>query len=710
MNACRLAFLVAVGIAPAALLGCTDPAPADPTTDTATATDAAPDTATDTGAGTPPIKLKLLKYNVTVTLDGKPIEGAFVSQGGNPARWLTDADGKTQVTIDPSVPGQLAVVAAHREARTTSMLVDDEFPDMQLDMVRFDTKDNEAYVFKQPGMPGHSPSTEQCGHCHKTNVKDWYPSAHRTSVSGAAVQDLYAGVATKIATKSSCKQLGGMWRTGRKPGTNEQTERCYVGAGVLAALNPGCDSAGKSCDDADNAAKTPNHGACADCHAPGIDGKLGGRDLLDATGEAFKGGIHCEVCHHVEAVVDDAPAGVAGRLKILRPSEPGGVASVEKWAPLLFGPNVDVPNGLMGMVPREHFRESRFCAGCHELKQDVLVPGGTADSKRWPDGKLPIHTTFTEWNKALVSFTTTCQGCHMAPDMTVENSADLQFFPATVGVIGGWPRPKGTVKKHAWSGPDSGELLKAAAALSIDALKVGDKVEAKVSVSNYSGHGLPTGEPMRSVVLRVAATCDGEPAAATGGVVVPDFGGFAARKTKADDWTKWPGAAVGDVIRVVAEPGGHSDYLGSGKFGDGTFDAAAKGMPVQRLVGSARVTKVDGDKVTLDGKLPAGDVAYRVGPTGDAGGAGMAFAKVLVGPKGARMVPHFLAVDVASDNRIPSGATVTTRHVFKVGCDDPAITATLVHRDYPPALAAERGWKAQDRVIATETTSAQKSP
>lgn len=36
---------------------------------------------------------------------------------------------------------------------------------------------------------------------------------------------------------------------------------------------------------------------CADCHAPGIEGKAGGRDLHDPVGIAFESGNHCDVCH-----------------------------------------------------------------------------------------------------------------------------------------------------------------------------------------------------------------------------------------------------------------------------------------------------------------------------------------------------------------------------------------------------------------------------
>ncbi len=89
--------------------------------------------------------------------------------------------------------------------------------------------------------------------------------------------------------------------------------------------------------------------------------------------------------------------------------------------------------------------------------------------------------------------------------------------------------------------------------------------------------------------------------------------------------------------------------------------------------------------------------------TARAGAPGFAFAKVLVGRDGARMVPHFLAVDIASDNRLLPGASWTSEHVFATTCADPTIHATLVHRAYPLALATQRGWRIVESVMRRAT-------
>ena len=634
---------------------------------------------------------------VFVNLDGEPAEGVTLSQGGREDRWTTGPDGSVVIEIDREIEGDLTVVAAHPEARTEAGMVWDDTTEVVIDLERYAPKDNEAYIFQDPGEPGHSPTSAQCGHCHKTIAEDFFSSRHPWSASNPVLQDLYAGAASMLDNKTDCEAAGGAWWKGKVPGASEPAERCYLGDGTLPALNEGCGTDGPC----DTDAKT--FGGCADCHAPGIDGKLGGRDLLEATGLAYTRGIHCDVCHHVESVDDNAPAGIAGRLRILRPSDPSNTPSFGDWRPLLFGPHDDIPNPFMGIVQRMVYRESRFCGGCHQLDQEVLVPGAAIDKVRWPGGELPIHSTYSEWQAG--SQAVSCQGCHMPSDPDVANTADLQLFPSTVGVAGGWYRPPPSVRRHVWFGPRSeGDALHAMAAkVEIQTQLEAGKLTVVAETRNLAaGHAIPTGEPLRAVILVVQAFCGGAAIKPTGGDVVPDFGGALARKTADEDWNTWKGAAPGEIVRVVARSGDHYDYSGPGPFGDGTFDAAAKGMPVELYVGQATITAVDGDQVTFDGDLPMGDVAYRVSAKGAreyAGAPGFGFAKVLSGPDGRRMVPHFLAVDVASDNRLIQGKPWTSTHHFDATCESPSVKAVLLQRLYPLELERERRWEAEDRVL-----------
>ena len=144
---------------------------------------------------------------------------------------------------------------------------------------------------------------------------------------------------------------------------------------------------------------------------------------------------------------------------------------------------------------------------------------------------------------------------------------------------------------------------------------------------------------------------------------------------RAEDWSFWPDAAVGQSSSG-ARTGAWHDPPGTGPFGDGTFSAEQKGMPVETVVGAVTITAVGADgSVTTDAPIPDGDVAYRVeawsglrseGQTATtlAGAPGFAFARVMADADGARNVPHFRAVDVVSDNRLPPQASWTSQHRF----------------------------------------------
>lgn len=637
-------------------------------------TDTAP---ADTGPTAP------YAVTVTVTLDGAPVSGAIAMQGGGGTKWLTDVDGQAIVTVDPSVAGDQVVLAAHTEARTLGVTVAGP-ASVTIALLRFDPSDNPDYVFADPGPESpEGGNTSQCGHCHLTIHEDWFASPHRAAASNPALHDLYAGTAVAFDAVG-CAVNGGVWGPAIEPGTAATIDRCQIGPSVAEA--------------------TEGVGACADCHAPGIDGVLGGRDLLEATGPAYDGGVHCDVCHHVSDIDMDAPPGVGGRLRIVRPSEPSSSPFLGTYAPLTFGPLVDVLNPRMGAVYNPLFHEALLCGGCHEQEQGVLVTGATVDLSRWPEGRIPIHSTYSEWEQGPMNPSAPCQSCHMPPRSDVGNAADLhnEFEGVLIGIAAGWERPPGTVRAHTWYGPRQPEsgMLGLAASIDVVTTLAGASLSADVTVTNVGpGHALPTGEPLRSMILLVAATCDGAPLTATGGDVVPDFGGALDTRVAGEDWELWPGAAVGDVIRVLRRTGAWHDYVGYGPFGDGRFDPEARGLPVEEYVGEATVVAVSGDRVTLDRALPTGDIARRTGGQAYAGAPGFAFARVLVGADGARMVPHFLAVDVASDNRLLPGKGWATTHTFAATCPAPLVRATLLHRDYPLDLATERGWSVTDQVM-----------
>lgn len=662
--------------------------------------DAVPDTADDADAGERPVFDVL---TITVTLDGEPAPDAIVIQGGTGVHYQTGVNGTVELPLDPDVVGTQTVIASHPEARTGYVEV--AFlpsPEAAIALRRYDASDNPDYEFQDPGEPRRRPTTAQCAHCHQTIGDAWYNSVHRTAASNPFVHDWFSGAAHRARDAEACEALGGVWLPGREPGTGESVERCYVGRGALAAYNPDCDDDGSSCDDA------PDGADCADCHAPattGPNGEIGGQHLLDATGFAHDYGVFCDVCHRVDRVVptSDEP-GVGGRLVLTRPSEASSSPALGTWLPLTFGPSHDSPNIRMGSVQRDHYRDGSLCGGCHELHATPVV--GDIDRERWPDGRLPLQTTHSEWESGVLGDAAVCNDCHMPPEPVPWNAADLQRAGlAEVGVQGGWFRPPGAVRQHSWIGPRSpaSRMLEHAAALFIDKEVVDGELVARVTTRNVgAGHAIPTGEPMRSMILLVEASCGDTTLEATGGHAVPDTGGARRVQGTADDWTRWPDARPGDRVRVVERTGAWHDYPGWGPFGDGTFDPVAKGMPVELVAGTSVITAVEDGAATFDRPLATGDLAYLIGADSGAwaGAPGFAFARVTVGPDGARNVPHFLAVDIASDNRLAPQASWTSEHRFGATCAEPTVTARLVYRRFAYDEAVIRDWPLEDRVIA----------
>lgn len=629
--------------------------------------------------------------NVRVRLDGEPVV-ATVAQGGNPERWTTDRDGFVTVSFDPTVTGDRVLMASHADARIGGVELDGPpTGTVEIDLVSFSREDNPDYAFADPGPEDYDASTSaDCYHCHITIHEDWEGSVHAGSARDDEVLDLYTGVGRHL-DEGACAEAGGAWGAVVEPGSGASGEGCVLDAGVRGV--------------------TGGNGACADCHAPGMDGELGGRDLAEAAGHAFDHGVHCDVCHKVEAVDLAAEAGVAGALRILRPIEASPSPVMGEWQPLSFGPYDDVVNPIMGSVEREHFHTGELCGGCHELSQEALV--GEIDRERWPEGRLPIHSTWSEWEDSAYNPSAPCNSCHMPPDPDVGNSADLYnlFDDVQVGIAAGWERAPGEVRRHLFLGPQSADadLLGAAALLGVGSTLADGVLEVELRLENVGpGHALPTGEPLRNLLVLVEARCEGARLDPIGGDVVDALGGALEEKVAGEDPESWTDPAVGELVRFASD-GGWVDYSGFGPFGDGRFAAEDKGLRAWTAAGSSVIVAVDGDRVSLDPPAPADwDVAWRV-PAADlpvegeaalarAGAAGFSLARVLAGADGEAPVPHHLAVDVQRDNRLLPGGSWTSHHRFAADCAEPTVDAAWTWRAWPWALAEARGWPLVERV------------
>jgi len=222
-----------------------------------------------------------------------------------------------------------------------------------------------------------------------------------------------------------------------------------------------------------------NSGSCASCHLPTLAGRNGPYgDPNHATG-LNRQGTHCDFCHKIADVVlaPDTGAPYDNRT---------GVLSVELMRPgagsqLFFGPYDDVDFGRDTYLPL--MQQSAICAPCHS-------------ARFWG---VPIYDSFGEWRASdYAAEGQTCQSCHMRPDGTRTNFAPRR---------GGVERDPHTIATHAFPGAGAEGLLHGAAEVTVEAERHDQRLHVRVGVRNSgAGHHLPTGSPLRQVLLVVTAT------------------------------------------------------------------------------------------------------------------------------------------------------------------------------------------------------------
>ena len=667
-----------------------------------------------------------------IDADGNPVPEAMVLVGGQEDTLVhTDEQGYFSLWFEDNGYGEPAIVAAKQGFRGQGYEFFKPDTPITIEIREVKAPDNPEYLFQNPGT-GFDEMEENCSHCHTAFVRDFVSSKHSEATSNPLLQDLYAGITRLYATQDACEEAGGRWRQGLEPGAPDTpVDKCYLGGGVLPDLNDSCGGEGQpACDDPDVSEewKPTAFGACADCHASGIDGELGGRNLHDAIGLAYDLGVHCDTCHKVADVDMSQPAGYGKRLVVHRPGEEG--RNTFLWDPVYYGPLVDVPNVAMAGSPQPKFNESIFCAGCHEQNQQALLPNQELDEAIWPEG-LPIHTTYTEWKEGPYNNDETqCQWCHMPADMEMTNAIDIATID-NQSITFGFPREPEDIRRHIFRSPLDGNprLIDTALHLSLNVEQQLGALTVTASIANIGcGHAVPTGEPMRSIILLVEAEGSCGALEASGGMTIPDIGGAIVQGRVGDEiqlsgidlvWSEaMMGAQEGQKIRAVRPTGSYDDYDGIGRFGDPQLSASEKGLEIYHPIGEREISAVDPSSFTVQLRdaleLQEGDIVYIGDDIAEgeldgqdslylAGQAGYSFAKILVDAEGARNVPHYRAVNIASDNRIGPGKSMLTTHEFTVppGCDTGIARARILYRPVPLSLARQRGWEAKDYVIAT---------
>jgi len=287
---------------------------------------------------------------------------------------------------------------------------------------------------------------------------------------------------------------------------------------------------------------------CMKCHAPlaaqigfadhGTNDPLHALECEGELGELARDGVSCTICHGM------APDGLG------TPESFTADYELDRWR-RLFGPHRDPVPGPMrvhsGFTPEygEHVTQSKLCGSCHTLVTHALDDAGQ------PSG-TPFHeqTPYLEWRNSAFSnegpdgqplaeprgFSRTCQDCHL-PQHDVDGEAIVTRL-AHNPPGGDFPfiEPRQPFGRHLLVGGntlmlsilrDNAEALgvtapreafdatiaatrqqlqERAAGLSISLAEAeGGRVAIDVTITNRTGHKLPTGHPSRRMWLEVIA-------------------------------------------------------------------------------------------------------------------------------------------------------------------------------------------------------------
>jgi mono/diheme cytochrome c family protein len=244
-------------------------------------------------------------------------------------------------------------------------------------------------------------------------------------------------------------------------------------------------------------------GNCATCHVPAAAaGAPFNVDPTRISGVAAEG-VTCDVCHKVWDVRLDPATGLPF-------DDLPGVLSFDFRRPpaggqFFAGPFDDVAPGLDTFSPLQ--KQSRYCAPCHYGRFQGTV----------------IYNAFGEWQESPYADPSsgsykTCQNCHMPTGRTCY---------VTLPAKGGRLRDPSTVASHRMPGASDERHLQSAASLDVTARQDETRLTVDVRVRNKgAGHHLPTGSPLRHVILHVAATdAEGQPLQRTSGPRLPAWAG-----------------------------------------------------------------------------------------------------------------------------------------------------------------------------------------
>ncbi len=260
---------------------------------------------------------------------------------------------------------------------------------------------------------------------------------------------------------------------------------------------------------------------CTVCHTPAghTQSFFDGDSTYDLsqldTNAMHRDGVTCTVCHQVQPENLGTPQSYSGGYEITD-------------ARLIFGPYQDpLPGPMLNHVNYTpsfgaHVNSSELCATCHTLFTPTLDAAGNII------GEFPEQTPYIEWKNSFYGQTgsATCQACHMRTSL---QSQDISSMPPWHQVM------REPYYQHIFVGANVTmlELLRDhAEEIGVTALSAhfdstiaetrrslenltcqidlslqntGDSTLAHVTLTNLTGHKLPTGIPLRRMWIHLIA-------------------------------------------------------------------------------------------------------------------------------------------------------------------------------------------------------------
>jgi len=291
---------------------------------------------------------------------------------------------------------------------------------------------------------------------------------------------------------------------------------------------------------------------CIRCHSPigWLSGRSQPTDASQLT-SLDREGLACDVCHRAVNPIYQAGVSPAEDVDILAALQPSHVPTgysngqlVVDPEPNRRGPFADATTAPHPFLESAFHRSSEFCGTCHDVSNPVFDRVSGPDYAPGPLDQaaatvashvnMPLERTYSEWKNSDYpsgvyapqfagnkpdGVVSTCQDCHMRDvegagcnDPLAPTRSNLPFHD----LMGG----------NAWMGPiiadlypaqtdaaalDDGSvravsMLEKAASVDVSVESVADSFRALVTVTNHTGHKLPTGYPEgRRMWLHVVA-------------------------------------------------------------------------------------------------------------------------------------------------------------------------------------------------------------